>query len=82
MKKRILFIGFLLLSKLIIAQEQPILLNEVVGLGYGYNDFVKQDNYGYIWISSLNGVYKFNGTNWKHYKLNLDGVLTPIHRTT
>lgn len=37
------------------------------GLDAGYNYWVKKDNAGLVWISSINGLFQFNGTEIKKY---------------
>jgi len=38
------------------------------GLTGNYNFFVKQDSYGELWISSMEGVFRYNGLKMTHYE--------------
>lgn len=44
----------------------------VEGIDHGYNEFIKKDSYGYIWISSIKGVYCFNSSSLDYYSLEYD----------
>ena len=38
------------------------------GLDNRYNDFIKKDRQGFVWISALDGLYRFDGLHLKKYK--------------
>lgn len=40
------------------------------GLDNRYNDFIYKDSKGFVWISSTNGLYRFDGINLKNYPAN------------
>jgi signal transduction histidine kinase len=42
------------------------------GLDNRYNNFIKKDSRGFLWISSTNGLYQFDGINLKKHTLNSD----------
>lgn len=42
-------------------------LNHKQGLTNRFNDFIKKDSRGYIWISSLDGVYRYDGMAIQHF---------------
>lgn len=37
------------------------------GLDAGYNYWIKKDSYGLVWISSINGLFQFDGVNIRKY---------------
>ena len=45
-------------------------LTESEGLSDGVNAWVYKDSYGFIWISSMDGLNRFDGLNVKTYKPN------------
>lgn len=72
------FKSFSLLSVLIIflffyipsiAQDIIPTINDIK---YGYNAFLKKDNNGFVWISSIKGIYRFDGHQTKYYSLDFD----------
>lgn len=42
-------------------------LGKEAGLDVRYNSFVFEDSQGFIWISSLQGIYRFDGQNLEHF---------------
>lgn len=42
-------------------------LGKEAGLDVRYNSFVYKDRQGFVWISSLQGLYRFDGMNLKHF---------------
>ncbi len=60
----ILLIGYLN------AQSSPIRFSSLTpqnGLESGYNYYIQKDTRGMIWISSVNGVYRFDGLNMRSW---------------
>ena len=37
------------------------------------NEFIFRDSKGFVWISSVDGCFRFDGDNLKHYKIDQDG---------
>ena len=70
-------LSILLLGSELSAQSaQPIVqhLNARNGLvDDGFNAFVFEDSQGFIWISSMNGCYRFDGQSIDHFPLDQSG---------
>ena len=65
-----LFLGLLAFQNQIKAQPENLKFSHYSssnGLLGPYNDFVYQDSFGYVWISSLEGVYCSDGTSIQQY---------------
>lgn len=65
-------LAFLLLAfDLCLLQAQPYLsfqhITSADGLSGAYNHFVRQDKYGDLWISSTEGVFRYDGWEMLHY---------------
>jgi ligand-binding sensor domain-containing protein len=61
---------FLLISKKSISQEMTIVKVSPPTESFEGNITAIQDKNGYIWISSSNGLYKFDGYRFKEYRHN------------
>lgn len=44
--------------------------NEAEGFNATETSYITQDKKGFIWIASRNGLFRFNGTTFKHYTHN------------
>lgn len=42
-------------------------LGKIDGLENSYNDFLSKDSRGFLWISSINGIYRYDGLELKLY---------------
>jgi signal transduction histidine kinase/ligand-binding sensor domain-containing protein/DNA-binding NarL/FixJ family response regulator len=77
-KKLLTFLGILLLSTHSIAAEQERYLHftEIDGLPRNITTCLEQDQYGYLWIGTSNGIARYDGKNFICYKeLNGIGVI-------
>lgn len=72
--KLITTIAILLLSvSQLVAQKAPIKFERISldqGLSMSAAYCVVQDHKGYIWVCTADGLNKYDGTNFKHYKFN------------
>ena len=50
------------------AQQNYQGIGSTIGISSRYNDFITMDSKGYIWISSVNGAFKYDGHTVIHYK--------------
>lgn len=68
----------LLVFNLCLLQAQPDLTFQYItpadGLSGAYNHFVKQDRYGDLWISSMEGVFRYDGLEMCHYTEDSEDV--------
>lgn len=71
MIKRILHISLFLLSLSLLAQQPASLKNYTIEDGLPSNTvhFVYQDAVGYIWLSTNNGVSRYNGYEFDNFFL-------------
>lgn len=61
------------------AQSKPLFFNHLKvrdGLSQGVNNFIYTDTKGFVWISSLNGLNRFDGKNVVIYKPQLQDKLS------
>jgi len=74
-KKLITFLGMLLLSLHCFSAEQERYLHftEIDGLPRNITTCLEQDQYGYLWIGTSNGIARYDGKNFYCYK-ELSGV--------
>ena len=57
----------------VLGKENFYLENNIDNLSESHNEFIKMDSKNLVWISSINGVYCYNSSNWKYYPLPFDG---------
>lgn len=72
---RLFFCWVLILTNCYLIRTQPLQLNfnhltPVDGLSQSINAFIFQDSYGFVWISSLDGLNRFDGINIEIYQPN------------
>ncbi len=74
-KKLIFCLGILLFSFLAfsIEQERYLHFTEVDGLPRNITTCLEQDQYGYLWIGTTNGIARYDGKNFYCYK-ELSGI--------
>jgi signal transduction histidine kinase/DNA-binding response OmpR family regulator/ligand-binding sensor domain-containing protein len=74
-KKLLAYLGMLLLAMHCLAAEQERYLHftEVDGLPRNITTCLEQDQYGYLWIGTSNGIARYDGKNFYCYK-ELSGV--------
>ncbi len=63
----LLFILLITLCKLSNAQDRFEHFETSHGLSNNSVRYISQDNLGYLWISTMNGVNRFDGKKFKHY---------------
>ena len=77
LKKWITGIFYLIWASNIIDAQSPypfLSLTPNQGLSQNYNAFIYQDSYGFAWISSLDGLNRFDGRNVKIYRPSQDNA--------
>jgi DNA-binding response OmpR family regulator/signal transduction histidine kinase/ligand-binding sensor domain-containing protein len=77
-KKLLLIIGIFLFlySSFSTAQERYLHFTEIDGLPRNITTCLAQDQYGYLWVGTSNGIARFDGKNFYCYKeLNSIGVI-------
>lgn len=70
---QLLLFPFLLVQVLSIAQSKSLSFQHIdadKGLTAGYNWYMRHDSRGYLWISSDDGIFRFDGIGMKHYAPN------------
>ncbi len=74
-KKSIIYIGLLLYSFCAFSSEQERYLHftEVDGLPRNITTCLIQDQYGYLWVGTTNGIARYDGKNFYCYK-ELSGI--------
>lgn len=83
MKSRIsIILVFLFLVLPMVAQERSIVhYGEAEGLSYRHVTQILQDHYGFIWLSTWNGLSRFDGRDFVTFKSHPgDGVSMPSDR--
>lgn len=50
-------------------------LDSKTGLGAAYNEFIYKDSYGFTWISSIGGLYRYDGLEMEVYQPDSTGML-------
>jgi signal transduction histidine kinase/DNA-binding response OmpR family regulator/ligand-binding sensor domain-containing protein len=84
MQHRKLFVfGILILQSLIcfsVSTERFLHYTEVDGLPRNITTCVEQDQYGYIWIGTNNGIARYDGKNFIHFEeLSDAGIIQMIY---
>ncbi|MDD3688374.1 MAG: two-component regulator propeller domain-containing protein, partial [Bacteroidales bacterium] len=79
--RKLLIIGFLLLKSLLcfsISSERILQFTEIEGLPRNIANSLAQDQYGYIWIGTNNGIARYDGKDFKHYEELSDASITQV----
>jgi signal transduction histidine kinase/DNA-binding response OmpR family regulator/ligand-binding sensor domain-containing protein len=69
--RKLFIIGFFFLQTLICfsaSTERFLHFTEIDGLPRNITNCIAQDQYGYIWIGTNNGVARFDGKDFNHYE--------------
>lgn len=77
MIKHIIYFLIFLFPALILGQDVNLSFQQIdskTGLGAGFNEFIYKDSRGFVWISSLGGLYRYDGLEMKVYQPNTDST--------
>lgn len=78
--KTIAFVLVMLISNYAYSQTQNVIFNKIgmeQGLSFNMITGILQDRQGYIWVSTWNGLNRYDGYNFKIYK-HIDGDSTSL----
>lgn len=81
--RKLLIIGFLFLQSFICfssSNERFLHFTEIDGLPRNIANTIAQDQYGYLWIGTNNGIARYDGKDFKHYEeLSGTGVIQLLY---
>jgi len=56
-------------------QNPEFVISSETELPFGYNDFIHMDEKGFLWLSSSNGISRFDGKNITHINFESDTIV-------